>query len=167
MSSPIDLPKDVIADPRHEALSKLLGTTSGLLWEKGRVPVATLPVTPALAAELGQALTTGLACQGLELAAEKLGAEQKGLDAVARKDPAAAGKARISRVLFIAGDGSTRFHRDAEALLVRYSQRLLGVRLDTTGEALGEALFGAPKLVRAVLVVDKRAAARALLSLVG
>lgn len=163
--SALKLPKDVVADSRHEALSELLQAHAGLLWERGRHPVATLPLTEALTAELRGALTAGLAVQGLELAAEKLAAEQKGLDALSRKAPESPQAARISRVLFLADDGSTRFYRDCDALLSRYPQRLLACRLAIGGEALGEALFGAPKLVRSVLVLDKKAASRALLAL--
>jgi hypothetical protein len=163
--SAIKLPKDVVSDPRHDALSTLLATHAGLLWEGGRTQVATLPITGALTEELRGSLTAGHACQGLELITEKLASEQKGLDALRHKAPESPQNARVSRVLFVANDGSKRFYRDCDALLSRYPQRLLACRLDITGEALGEALFGSPKLVRAVLVFDKKAAARALLAL--
>ncbi|APR86968.1 hypothetical protein A7982_12317 [Minicystis rosea] len=163
--SALKLPKDVVADPRHDAVTTLLTTHADLLWEGGRHRVATLPITQALTAELRTALTAGLACQGLELVAEKLAAEQKGLDAARAKAQDGPQNARVSRVLFLADDGSTRFYRDAEALLSRYPDRLLACRLRIEGEALGEALFGSPKLVRSVLVLDKKPAARALLAL--
>jgi hypothetical protein len=163
--SALKLPKDVVADPRHDAVSTLLTTHAALLWEGGRNPVAKLPLTSALAEELRAALAAEHACQGLELITDKLAAEQKGLDALRHKSPETPQNARISRVLFLADDGSTRFYRDADALLSRYPQRLLACRLDISGEALGHQLFGNPKLVRAVLVFDKKAAARALLAL--
>lgn len=161
----LKLPKDVTADPRHDALIALLEANAAPLWEKGRTPVASLPLGPALAAELAQALTKGQACQGLEKIGETLAAEQRGLDALREKIPESPQNARASRLLFLAGDGSTRFYRDADALLSRYAQRVLACRLTVDGEALGQALLGQPKLVRAVLVVDKKAAARALLAL--
>jgi hypothetical protein len=161
----LKLPKDVVADPRHDAVLNLLSTHAGLLWDGGRNPVATLPMTAALAAELSGALAAGLASQGLELIAEKLAAEQKGLDAARAKAPDSPQNARVSRILFLASDGSKRFHRDCDALLSRYPDRLLACRLEIAGEAFGEALFGNPKLVRSVLVTDKGIAARALLAL--
>ena len=161
----LKLPKDVLADPRHDAVANLLAAHAGLLWESGRHPVATLPLTAALAAELRGALAGGQACQGLELITDKLESEQKGLDALTRKAPDSPQNARVSRLLFLADDGSTRFYRDCDALLSKYPQRVLACRLDVPGEALGQALFGAPKMVRSVLVVDKAAAARALLAL--
>lgn len=161
----LKLPKDVVADPRHEAVQTLLAAHGSLLWEQGRHQVATLPLTDELATVLRGALTAGHATQGLETIAEKLEAEQKGLDALNKKTPEAPQNARISRLLFLANDGSTRFYRDCDALLSRYSQRLLACRLDLPGEALGTTLFGTPKLVRSILVVDKKACAKALLAL--
>jgi hypothetical protein len=161
----LKLPKDLVADPRHDAVSNLLTAHARSLWEGGRNPVATLPMTAALVAELRGALASRLAFQGLELIAEKLAGEQKGLDALRRKAPDNLQNARASRLLFVTDDGSTRFYRDVDALLGRYPQRLLACRLQVSGEALGEALLGSAKLVRSVLVVDKRVVAKALLAL--
>jgi len=163
--SVLKLPKDVVADPRHDTLVRLLETHAGLLWERGRTPVATLPMTKTLAAELRGALAAGHAHQGLELIGEKLAGEQKGLDALNEKTPGSPQNARVSRILFLANDGSERFYRDCEALLSRYPQRLLACRLEIAGEELGQALLGSPKMVRSVLVVDKKVGARALLAL--
>jgi hypothetical protein len=161
----LKLPKDVVADPRHDAIVNLLQTHAGLLWASGRHQVATLPMTDALAAELRGALATGYACQGLELISEKLAGEQKGLDALNKKAPENPQNARVSRILFLANDGSERFYRDCDALLSRYPQRLLACRLEIPGEELGNALLGSPRMVRSVLVIDKKAGARALLAL--
>lgn len=164
--SVLKLPKDVVADPRHDAVVQLLAENAALLWENGRHHVATRPVTKALIAELRRALAAGHASQGLEFITEKLAAEQKGLDALNKKSPENPQNARVSRILFLANDGSTRFYRDADALLSRYPQRLLACRLDITGEAFGKALLGSDKMVRSVLVFDKAAGAAALLALV-
>jgi hypothetical protein len=162
----LKLPKDVAADPRHDAVASLLATSARPLWEGGRNRAATLPMTDALAAELRAAVAVGHACQGLETCAEKLAAEQKGLDALQKWAPESSQNARASRILFLADDGSIRFYRDCDALLSLYAQRLLACRLQVPGEELGNALLGSLRMVKAVLVVDKRAAARALLALV-
>jgi hypothetical protein len=162
----LKLPKDVTADPRHDAVLKLFSNTTQRWWEGGSALLPTVPWTDALKNELRGALVGGLACQGLELITDKLANEQRGLDAVRDKNPSQAQNARISRVLFVANDGSVRFYRDGEALHLKYGQRLLACRVDVTGDELGLALFGNPKLVRSVLITDKGAAARALLSLV-
>ncbi len=161
----LKLPKDVVADPRHDALLTLLTTHAGLLWEGGRNQVATLPMTEALAAELRAALSAGHACQGLELITTTLANEQKGLDALSKKAPDSPQNARASRFLFLANDGSVRFYRDCDALLSQYQQRVLACRLEIPGEALGNALLGSPRMVRSVLVFDKRLGAKALLAL--
>jgi hypothetical protein len=161
----LKLPKDLVADPRHDAVSDLLTKHAALLWESGRNQVATLPMTDALARELRGALSADFACHGLELITDKLASEQKGLDAVARKAPESPQNARASRILFLANDGSTRFYRDCDALLSRYPQRLLACRLEIPGEELGAKLTGSAKMIRSVLVVDKKVAARALLAL--
>ncbi len=171
----LKLPKELLADPRHAEVQALLGTDTQLLWEKGEVRVPRLPLTPALEIELRHAVAASLACQGLEQIERTLEREQKGLDQVAEKLASQPGgrsvgkapppNARISRVLFIADDGSVRFYRDCERLLSRYSARLLGCRLSVSGDALGAAIFGEARLARAVLVTDKGAAARALLAL--
>jgi hypothetical protein len=161
----LKLPKDVVADPRHDAVAQLLTSRAGALWEGGRNQVATLPLTEALSGTLRGALAAGQACQGLELITEKLAREQKGLDAVSAKSPDSPQNARVSRILFLADDGSTRFYRDCDALLSRYAQRLLACRLAVTGEELGNALRGSSRLVRSVLVFDKKLGAQALLAL--
>jgi hypothetical protein len=157
------LPKDLLADPRHDAVLSLLAAEKSALWEGGQLQISTLAPTPALFAVLRAALTSGHATQGLERAADTLAGEQKGLDAVKLRTPQAPNP-RISRVLFVTQDGSTRFYRDCEGLARRYAERLLVCRLALTGEALGEALLGTAKLARTLLVTDKRACAQALLA---
>ncbi|MCC6524631.1 MAG: hypothetical protein IT373_18385 [Polyangiaceae bacterium] len=160
------LPKDVVADPRHDEVARLLTTHLAPLWEGGRHRVPTVALTPALADALRAASTARLACQGLEHVTAKLAAEQKGLDMARQKLASAPPSPRVSRLLLLANDGSTRFYRDCDALLGRYPERLIACRLDVAGAALGTALLGVDKLVRCVLVSDKAYVARVLLALV-
>lgn len=162
----LKLPKDVVADPRHDAVLSVLTTNTSVLWEKGTNPVATVPMSPRLATALRRAFELDHAFQGLEQITKELAFEQKGLDAVIEKTADRPQNPRISRVLFMANDGSERFFRDCDTLLFKYGQRLLGCKIDLSGDELGAAIFNAPKLVRAVLIVDKKAAAQALLALV-
>jgi len=161
----LKLPKDVVADSRHDAVRNLLTTNTRPLWEDGSVHVPTFPLGPDLATECQQAIALGAAFQGLETIVKVLASEQKGLDALVAKAPDRPQQPRVSRLLLMANDGSKRFYRDCDSLLVKYTQRLLGCRLDVTGEVFGTALAGYPKLVRAVLIVEKKAVARALLAL--
>ncbi|MGC4064956.1 MAG: hypothetical protein QM784_10000 [Polyangiaceae bacterium] len=160
------LPKDVAADARHDAVCKLLTTNTRPIWEGSELQVPTLPLNRALAEECRRAVHLGFAVPGLEGIEEALASEQKGLDALLKKAPDAPQNPRASRLLFMSNDGSKRFYRDCEALLVKYDKRLMACRLDVTGESFGSAILGPPKLARALLFVDKKAVARALLALV-
>jgi hypothetical protein len=164
--SPPKLPKDVVADARHEAVLNLFATNTHVLWEKGVNKVPTLPLNPMLAQVFRRTFALGHASQGLEQISKELGYEQQGLDALVEKMAKGPQNPRISRLLFMANDGSERFYRECDSLLTRYGQRLLGCRLDLSGEEFGNAIFGVPKLVRAALVFDKKAAAQVLLALV-
>jgi hypothetical protein len=159
------LPKDLLEDARHEAVTTLLETDASPLWENGKTAVATVPLTKSLTNVLRHALHTGLALQGLEAITEKLASEQLGLDAVNQKSQAPLSPPRVSRLLFVANDGSTRFYRDCDSLLSKYERRLMACRVDLEGLVFGEELFGAPKLVRSVLVLEKKVVSRALLAM--
>lgn len=161
------LPKDVMTDERHEALEAFLAANAHPLWDKGSHNAIDCSLTATLQTVLRQAFAFGQAVQGLEAIADALAREQKGLDLLKTKAPEQEQRGRISRVLFVADDGSTRFYRDCEGLLSRYAERLLVCRLGVTGDFFGEAVFGASKLLRALLITEKKAAAKALLALVG
>lgn len=161
----LKLPKDLLDDPRHDDVASLLATDTAPLWENGRHPVATVPLTTSLVRVLRHALHVGLAVQGLELIQEKLAAEQLGLEVADRKSASGPSASRVSRLLFLANDGSTRFYRDCDGLLTRHDRRLLACRFDLEGAALGDALYETPKLLRALLVTDKKVVSRALLAL--
>lgn len=159
------LPKDLLADPRHEAVQQLLNQGQAPLWERGNHSVPTVALTARLAQELRRDLGLGFALLGLEETAKELAREQKGLDALAAKSTEPQSGPRISRVLFVADDAAERFYRECDSLLTRYGQRLLVCRITTPGEELGLAIAGRPKLMKAVLITDKKAASRALLAL--
>ena len=161
----LKLPKDVAADPRHDAVWNLLTTNAMTLWEGGNLLVPTLPLNQGLADECRQSITDRLAIPGLEAIGKVLASEQKGLDALIAKAPNAPQNPRVSRLLLMSNGGSKRCYRDCEALLAKYDQRVMGCRLDVTGNHFGSVIFGKPKLVHAVLFVDKKAVARALLAL--
>ncbi len=161
----LKLPKDLTDHPRHDAIQKALTTNTSLLWERGTHAVASLELSPKLRQELSRALELGFAIQGLEQAEAELAREQKGLDALREKTPQSPQSSRISRILLVANDGSERFYRECESLLNHYTQRLLVCRLEIAGEDLGLALSLRPKLMRALLVTDRKAAARVLLAL--
>jgi hypothetical protein len=162
----LKLPKDVAADPRHDAVWTLLAANTTPLWEGASLRVPTLPLNQGLANECRQAVADRLAIPGLEAISKVLASEQKGLDALIAKAPSVPQNPRVSRLLLMSNGGSKRFYRDCEAMLAKYDQRVIGCLLEVTGNHLGSVIFGKPKLVHAVLFVDKKAVARALLALV-
>lgn len=162
----LKLPKDVTAGPRHDAVLKLLTTDTHPLWTNGRVAVPLIEPSPNLATELRWAVQVGFATQGLEQISKELVREEKGRALLAERTGTPQSASRISRILFMANDGAERFYRECDSLLSEYPDRLLGCLIHADGNALGEAIFGAPKLVRAILINDKKAAARVLLSLI-
>ncbi|MCM2324729.1 MAG: hypothetical protein NDJ90_15830 [Oligoflexia bacterium] len=161
----LKLPKEIPAGVPTDTILSRLSADTRPLWERGTHPVAFLDLSVKLAEALRWAAGLGFTTQGLEQISKTLEREENGLALVAEKTGVARASARISRILFMASDGSERFFREGESLLKRYPDRLLGCVVQTAGEDFGEALFGAPKLVRAVLIHDKKAAARVLQSL--
>ena len=71
----------------------------------------------------------------------------------------------MSRLLILSDDGAERFYRHVESLLRRHGPRLLAIRLDSSAEELGSAVFRPGALARLLLVTHKDAVAKALLSL--
>jgi hypothetical protein len=92
--------------------------------------------------------------RGLEAAGEKLDREQAALS----RTPAAQSRGRrVSRLLLLGADGSPRFYRQAEKLAERHLDRLAVVVVEADEDALGAALYGEGKRVRAVLIDHKDA----------
>ena len=107
-----------------------------------------------LAGALRSAAKQGHLARGLELAEKRLASEASGLAMVDARSQTHRG-VRVSRLLILSRDGSTRFYRQAEALWLLHGPRMLLVVVDVASAPLGEAALGAPALVRALLVEHK------------
>jgi len=81
-SSP-SLPREIEADPDHEAIHARLAARGRPLWPGGRLPATVLPLGPSLASALGAAYRGGHLVLGLERAEDALAAEARGLALVA------------------------------------------------------------------------------------
>jgi hypothetical protein len=158
------LPRFIESDPRREALEALLARDARPLWAKGTLPVAHVPYGAPLQRALGDALNQRQLERGLENIEAVLGREQKGLD-VRRLRSGSGATDRTSRLLVIADDGSERFYRECEALLVRYADRVLGLRVDAPPGRLA-GLFGPDALIKVLLVSERASVVPVLLSLV-
>ena len=154
------LPRQVEVDPRHRAVAALLAASLEPVWPGGTATMAAVPLADPLAAALVAARRAGWVQRGLETVARTLESEAQGL--------AAAGldtRARVARVLVVSADGSVRFYRQVERVLVEHGGRVLGLRLQCDAATLGRLLFGAAVAAKAVGITNKDAVARVLLAL--
>lgn len=166
MSANLKLPRDVEADPRREAVEKLLSQDMRPLWENGTIKVSYVKATPGLEKALNEAKRDGTLERGLEQIESKLRSEKKGLAVLQEKqnrEPAL----RVSRLLLVPDECAERFYRNCEAILFNHSDRLLVLRVNVPYTAFAEKLYGEGALVKALLVSDKKAVARVLFALAG
>ena len=120
--------------------------------------------TPALESALKSAYSAGRIVRGLEGPARAPATEARGLARVDRKTGVDRGR-RVSRLLVLADDGSERFYRTVESLLLRHVPRVLALRLAVDEETLGRLLFGRDEVARLLLVEHKDAVSAVLLAL--
>ncbi|MCD4652971.1 hypothetical protein K8T06_03450 [bacterium] len=80
--------------------------------------------------------------------------ENAGLKKLAKIDSSSAPK-RISRILLISKDGSDRFKREINDLLLQNNPRLAGIILNCTASELGLVISGKSGMVKAVLASHK------------
>lgn len=155
------LPKSLNDHPRLARLEAYFSTALAPLYPDARVQVAHVPLDPALKEALAIAFGTRHLLQGLELITTALDREEKGL-AAARAKAGAPRPQRVSRLLILASDGTTRFYRDAASLITRHEDRLATLRVDATGDELGRAFTAKGGAAKALLVDDKDALGLAL-----
>jgi hypothetical protein len=162
----LKLPREIENDPRQSALVQVLENDKRLLWTGGTLPVAQVGFSSAFELSLVDALRGRAVERGLENIDQVLDREAKGLLAGREKQKTPVPN-RISRLLIVANDGSERFYRQFEATLKRHADRVLALRVDVPSSRFSEKLFGADKLVKVLLVSDREAVAKVLLSLAG
>src|SRR3989442_8646400 len=85
------LPREIEADPDHEAIRARLAAPGRPLWPGGQVTVTVLPLSSSLASALGAAYRGGHLVLGLERADDALAAEARGLALAARRAGTTAG----------------------------------------------------------------------------
>src|SRR2546430_3418694 len=121
------LPREIEADPDHEAIRARLAAPGRSLWPGGQVTVTVLPLTSSLASALGAAYRGGHLVLGLERADDVLAAEARGLALVARRAGTTAG-ARGSRLLLLSRDGAAPLYPHLERLALGCPPPLPGAR---------------------------------------
>ena len=131
------------------------------LWSGGTLLVSHVSLSATLRSELATLGSRAMLVRGLETADTELAAERRGLDALAEDVRARQGR-RVSRVLVVSGDGSERFYRNVERLVVANAPRVLVCRVDCTSDELGALAFGAGAGAKLVMTSRKHAAATLL-----
>jgi len=158
------LPREIEADPARAAIEAALARAARPLWAGGSLAVARVPLDPALEAALVAAMNAHRLERGLERVEQVLHAEQRGLDALQVRQGGPPVD-RASRLLVVADDGTERFYRDVEKLLLRHADRLLGIGVEAPSSRLAKAVFGRDILVKAALVSDRSATSAVLRAL--
>ena len=162
----LKLTRAVEADPRHPAIEILLKGDCKPLWEKSSVKVAHIPLFPALGDVLRVLLGRKQVERGLERIEKLLEIEKKGLLAVQQKHSTAQVQ-RVSRLLLVANDGSERFYRSCEKLLLQHRERVLMVCVDEPSSRFAQVFLGEKdKTLKAILVSDRDAVTSTLFALV-
>lgn len=160
----LKLPRSLETDPGREKIEEALARDLKPLWERGALQVPHVPFGAAFEDALVAALGEEQLQRGLEHIERVLAAEEKGLAAVREKKGTATAY-RVSRLLVIPDGGVERFYRSCESILLRYGDRVLGLRVDVSCARLAQNLFGADKLVKVLLISDREAATKVLLAL--
>ena len=134
------------------------------LWDRGSLAVPEARLTARVREALASARAASRLLRGFEAAERALDAEARGQRRVDRKTGVARG-GRVSRLLLLADDGSERFYRNAESLLLRHEPRVLAMRFAADQNELGELCFGPGHVARALLVEHKDAVADVLVAM--
>lgn len=158
------LPREIEADPCHDAVQAALAANTRLLRPGGTLIAAVVPLTDALRRALGEAGTTHRLRRGLEAAADALDAERRGLASLPPQEARRHG-GRVSRLLVVANDGAERFYRQVERLVAAHAPRVLTCIVDCDGATLGALLYEPDAVAKLVLVEHKTVVAAVLRAL--
>src|SRR5512147_1552189 len=160
------LPREVESGPRGDAVRAAIGADLRPLWPRGSLLAAHVPLSASVRAALAALGARGLVERGLEAADAALGAERRGLEALAEEVRARQGQ-RVSRVLVVSDDGAERFYRNVERLALAHAPRVLVCRVGCTSADLGSIVFGPGEVAKLVLTSHKRAAVSILEAMAG
>jgi hypothetical protein len=145
-------------------LFRSLGVSARPLRAESNIEVPTAALDGELIHALRAASLAGRLVRGLESAENKLGAEDRGLKLADQASGVERG-VRVSRLLLLANDGADGFYKQVEKILRRHGQRVLAIRLHANASELGEALFGAGRTARLLMLSHKETVASIILAM--
>lgn len=157
------LPRLVENDDRATLINDVLSAPKKL-WAKSVVEVAHIPFNLEFVRTLQLEHKKGRVVRGFELIERSLASQSKGLQQVDQKTGEKRGQ-RISRLLIISNDGSDRYMRKLEQLILQHKDRVLAIVIDADSERLGHLFFGEGKSVKLLMLEHKESVAAALFSL--
>lgn len=157
------LPRQIESEHPGNDLLAVLQSRTRKLWDKSILDIPLLEFSEALKAALRAARCSGRIIQGLDMAAQTLDSERRGLDMVKQQTSQGG---RISRLALMANDGSRHFYRKADRLLEKHAPRVLGCIVEADSLTLGSMLFGPEKTAKLILVSHKEDVSRMLLALI-
>ena len=150
------LPKGLNDHPLAPSIDKWFRENQGPLRLGGEMTVAALNWSPQLEAAIFGVQHAEHLLQGLELIKRAMDKETHGLNSVSNKTGVPVPE-RLSRLLLLSCDGSDRFYRQAEGLLLANQDRMSGCIISADSETLG-VLFSKKKLpLKALLINDRKA----------
>lgn len=158
------LPKALEGTAGGLALSSALRDSAETLWEGAAIRVPVAAWTSEAASALRSAAQQGHLVRGLSLIQTTLERQARGL-AIADARIGAERGVRVSRLVLVSRDGTERFYRQVERLVVAHGARLLAIRIEADAAELGSVIPQASGVVRALLVEHKSSVAHVLSAL--
>lgn len=153
------LPKQLVKEEIEDKVIVALGKNSIALYEGSDMQIPLLKLTPELRQQIFYAKSLDEMILGYETIVKELANELKGLLNVNNQSD------RVSRLVIVTNDGSTRFYREFEFLLKKHGGRVLICRLDIDSAVMGYLLGLGEKQVKAIMLNRKNSVANILKSL--
>ena len=157
----LKLPRLLETETENQLLFHTMEKSFQVFSPGGTVKVPYVELSENLIQALAFARRCGTLRGGLESIETLLQTEEAGLASLRSKNKSKEPN-RISRVLIFSNDGSERFYRHCEAVLLKYRTRVFGVKINADSNLLGKSFFGKEKAVKAMLVSRKDAVIKVL-----
>jgi hypothetical protein len=159
----VKLPKQLKKENIESDVQAALDKESIKLYSDSEISIPVLTLTLELRKQIFYAKSLGELIFGYEVIEKSLENELRGLQKIDSQGE------RVSRLLLVTNDGSTRFYRELEFLHKKQGTRLMICRLDVDSALMGNILgFKVKKVkVKAALLNTKKSVTSVLKSLLG
>jgi hypothetical protein len=151
-------------DANGAAVHAALRAHARKLWEGSRLVVPTAHWSPSLEKALEGAQRERRLVRGLEQIEKVLEREAHGQSLADARSATPRGS-RVSRLMLVSNDGTERFYRQVERLVVTQSPRLLAILLDADSGQFASSVPEAGGVVRALMIEHKELVASVLTAL--